>query len=264
MRYLSYYGLYDNPFEENKNYKAYLSHEYKELNYRLKYLKETRGIGLITGGYGVGKTYTIKCFLESLNEELYKVIYITSTNMTQFEMLLRIAEELGLSAGNCFKSSLEQNVRKEIVKLNKELIIIIDNIHNLADQALKELEYLTTFDYGRNKSFMIVMVGNKSFKDIVIRKSIFENLRQKIVVNYELKTLEEKEIKEYILHLLKEVGCSKEIFENNCYTALANISKGNIRILNKLVSACLMLGYQKEERKISCETVMQAREEIII
>ena len=73
MKYLSYYGLETNPFVDKFDKdKAYLSSNYNNMYFRLKYLEEIKGIGLFVGPPGMGKTYTLKCYLESLNKDLYK------------------------------------------------------------------------------------------------------------------------------------------------------------------------------------------------
>ena len=62
--------------------------------FRLKYLEEIKGIGLFVGPPGMGKTYTLKCYLESLNKIYIKIVQVTTTNMGQFEILLQIANEV--------------------------------------------------------------------------------------------------------------------------------------------------------------------------
>ena len=85
--------------------------------FRLKYFRRIKGIGLFVGPPGMGKTYTLKCYLESLNKDLYKIVQVTTTNMGQFEILLQIANELGVDPGNYFKSLLEDRVKEAIINL---------------------------------------------------------------------------------------------------------------------------------------------------
>ena len=57
MKYISYYGMERNPFiKEIKTEEMYESIEFKDGFSRLEYLKEIKGIGLITGITGIGKT----------------------------------------------------------------------------------------------------------------------------------------------------------------------------------------------------------------
>ncbi len=269
MMYLSYYGLETNPFVDKFNKdKAYLSSNYNNMYFRLKYLEEIKGIGLFIGPPGMGKTYTLKCYLESLNKDLYKIIQVTTTNMSQFEILLQIATELGVDPGNYFKSLLEDRVKEAIINLKvnyrKEVILVLDNIQNIKRTALEEIQYLIESDYGVNETFVMIMIGNESFKDNILKITKFEGLRQRIVVNYQLTPLTREEVKEYIKRLLKYAGCEREIIEESGYTAIFNISGGIPRKINKIVSSSLMLGYQKKEKIISNETIMESKYEVIL
>ena len=70
--YTSYYGMDCNPFvKEVKQENSFESKDYKELLYRLNYLKEVKGLGVFTGLTGYGKTFCIRSFAENLNKDLY-------------------------------------------------------------------------------------------------------------------------------------------------------------------------------------------------
>ena len=56
----TYYGLTIDPFtKETETKHFYKSKEFKEALNRLEFLKSTKGIGLITGQPGAGKTLSI-------------------------------------------------------------------------------------------------------------------------------------------------------------------------------------------------------------
>ena len=146
----------------------------------------------------------------------------------------------------------------------KEVIIIIDNIQNIKASALEEIQYLIESDYGRNESFILILLGEESFKEGVLKKGVFERLRQRIVINYQFVSLNREETISYIKTLLKSAGCEREIIEESGYTAIFNISGGIPRKINKIVSTSLMLGAQKQEAKISNETIMETKYEAML
>lgn len=66
-----------NPFDkEQKGSDFYQGSDFLEVNKRLEHLKNVKGIGLFMGHSGYGKTCAIRNFVESLNKNLYQVIYI--------------------------------------------------------------------------------------------------------------------------------------------------------------------------------------------
>lgn len=72
----AFYGLSGEPFGKAEK-TLYHSADFKESLSRLEYMK---GLMLITGDAGVGKSTLIRAFKESLKENSYKVIYLPLTN----------------------------------------------------------------------------------------------------------------------------------------------------------------------------------------
>ena len=119
--FLSYYGLEKNLFQKEINTKeAYESKNYKNIMNRLNYLKEVQGIGLFIGSSGMGKTYVLRCFTETLNKDLYQVIYMSASHLTVFEFLNALCIELGLDVGNCYRNDVERKIQQEIKRIKKE------------------------------------------------------------------------------------------------------------------------------------------------
>lgn len=82
MDYTARYGLEFNPFLKNSKEVLVETQEYKEVQFRLKYLLSTKGFGILTGSAGKGKTTSIRSWAASLNPSLYKVIYSSLSTLT--------------------------------------------------------------------------------------------------------------------------------------------------------------------------------------
>ena len=71
--FTQYFGMKFNPFsKEIPSDNLYESNDFKELESRLKYLQKTRGIGLVIGEPGTGKSTALRKYVSSLNRSLYK------------------------------------------------------------------------------------------------------------------------------------------------------------------------------------------------
>ena len=75
MNYTSRYGLEFNPFIKNSKELLVVNKNYEEAKIRLDYLLQTKGLGLITGEPGCGKTTIVRNWSKDLNNAAYKVIY---------------------------------------------------------------------------------------------------------------------------------------------------------------------------------------------
>lgn len=263
--FLSYYGLDKNLFQKMIDEKeVYESEDYKNTISRLEYLKEIKGIGIITGVTGIGKTYSIRCFKEKINEDLYKIIYISATQLTVFEFLNSLCKGLGLDVGNCYRNDVENKIQEEVKKLKKEkhqeTIIVIDNAENLDSKVIMELKNLYEFDMDSVDYISIILVGTMELKT-ELRKSKYESFHQRIIVQYNMSGLTRNEVKEYIISRLKLSGQEKMIFTDNAVNALYNVSSGNIRKLNNMIITSMMIGYQRKLKEIDEEVVRLAKEE---
>ena len=83
-----FYGFSLNPFDKNfiTAKDAFASRDHKEAVARLNYLKDTRGIGVLTARAGMGKSFALRCFASSLNPALYQAAYIclSTVSVTDF------------------------------------------------------------------------------------------------------------------------------------------------------------------------------------
>lgn len=266
MNYLSYYGLEDNLFNKSVNSStSYKSKDYQNVISRLNYLKEIKGIGLFIGSPGLGKTYTLRCFVDSLNEDLYKIIYISSANLSKFEFFGNIAKQLNIDVGACYKDELYENIQKEIKRLvqekRNEVVIIVDDGQNLNPKILNDLKVLFDFQMDSKDYTTIILCGHEELRK-ELSKITYETIQQRVVVNYKYRGLEREEVKEYIKTRLELSKQKNNIFNENALNALYNASKGNPRRLNSLVINCLIIGYQNKKPIIDEEIVMMAKNEI--
>ena len=268
MNIMSYYGLTKNLFQKNvKVEELYKSETYKEGIARLEYIRQIKGIGLITGVTGIGKTTLIRGYTETLNKEKYNIIYISLTNSSKFEFLTIFCRELGINLGDCYLSNIKRRIQKEIIKqkkeYGKETLIFIDNAERLNKEILKDMDFLYEFQYDNEDYTSIVLIGEEEIRE-ELKKSIYEKLSQRLVFMYHLEGLKKEETKEYIKTRLELSGQKGMIFTDNAINALYNASHGIIRKLNTLINLGLMIGCQEKTDKINEEMIRIAVEEIKI
>ena len=263
--YSSYYGMSCNPFL-NKNNILYKNRDYQECNARLNYLKEVKGLGVILADPGLGKTYILNAFIENLNKDLYKVIYITAkNNYNLFDFYKELANQLNISVGACYKCDLYKNIQNEIQRLVKhqriEPIIVIDDAHFLSNEILINLKILLDFDEDQKDYTTMILCGCPELKERLIKKN-YETIYQRIIVNYQLQGLSREEVKEYVETRFKIANITTPIFTTPALNALYNVSKAIPRRLNNLVLNCLMLGYQNKKQLLDEEIVRKAKNEL--
>lgn len=85
----------------------------RNLNINLDCVIQTRGIGLITGNPGCGRTAALKQYLDTLPKHLYKVIYISMTTLTVREFYYQLADMFSLPMS--FKKNILLKEIKETI-----------------------------------------------------------------------------------------------------------------------------------------------------
>ena len=264
--FTSYYGMKYNPFtKEILTENAYESIDYKEVFSRLDYLTEVRGMGLFTATSGMGKTFIMRCFVEKLNEDLYKVVYINGGISTIYDLFNLLARQLGVEINGKYKSDMLEVIQSAIKKVVKEdrkiPVIIFDEANKINSDILNELDVLFDFEMGSKNYSVVIILGNENLKE-ELKKIRYESLKQRITVNYTFVGLNLEEIKTYVESRLSLVNSSKDIFTPEGLNALHLCSNNSPRRLNALITNSLIIGFSKKKLRIDAELIRLAKEEI--
>ena len=111
-----------------------------ELSARLSYLIELRGIGLVTGEPGSGKTTTCRKVVSGLHSGLYRVIYTPLSTGNVMDLYKSLCWELGLSTERS-RAALYRAIKTEITRLCHETkvrpVIVIDEARTCAARCSK-------------------------------------------------------------------------------------------------------------------------------
>src|SRR5260370_11487125 len=85
----------------------------RELDIRLAYLLDLRGIGLITGDSGSGKTCACRKVLMQLHTGLYRVIYVSLSTGNVMDLYKTISWEMGLAVERS-RAALYRQLKPEL------------------------------------------------------------------------------------------------------------------------------------------------------
>ena len=265
IMYRAYWGMEFNPFDKEISEKQfYKGTDFNEMMKRLEYLRNVRGIGLFTGLPGTGKTACQRAFVESLNPNLYKVIYLPMTTISASEFYRDLASGLGLEP--CYRKIENfRNIQERIRNLYKEqkttLVILIDEAQYLSRAILADLKLLMNFEMDSRNYAVLVLSGQPTLNH-TLSMQIHEALRQRIVINYNMQGLTPEEVADYTRDRMKLCGASQEVFEAPALEAAYGCCGGSIRRLNSLLHKALIIGCEQKKRTIGTGTIMDASNEI--
>lgn len=260
MDYIGRYGLDFNPFTKNAHDVIVETSDYKEITYRLKYLLNNKGFGVITGGPGRGKTTIVRDWVNGLNSALYKVIYLCLSTLSVSEFYKYLATEMGLEVSHR-KSENFKLIQSEINRyaLEKRItpVIIIDEASYINNTVLNDFKMLFNFDMDSRDRAVVLLVGLAPLNN-TLRLVANEPLRQRISMNYNIENLTKEETKGYISAKLNGAKCNTQVFNENAIEAITNASNGIPRIINRICNSCLFIGNNKNANIIDADIVMLA------
>jgi general secretion pathway protein A len=123
------FGLKRRPFDKSVSTKdLYPWPGLEELAARLEMVKRSRGILLLTGEPGTGKTVALRSFVDSLNAEHYLPVYLPLATVTVIDAYAQINRALG-GQDVCAKSLLYREIQHGIAQLaaqGKQPVLILD------------------------------------------------------------------------------------------------------------------------------------------
>lgn len=142
-------------------------------------------------------------------------------------------------------------------------VIVLDEIHLASNKVLEDLRLIFNFKMDSQNPFILILAGQPFIRS-KLAMNINNPLRQRLVVKYIMQGLKDDELKDYCLSRLKLAGLIEDIFTDAAFEAIYASTNGLPRLVNSLVTNCLLYAYGQKQRQIDEEVVYQAQSELNI
>jgi type II secretory pathway predicted ATPase ExeA len=260
-----FYNLNRIPFQKNiRPEQIFNSNASAELNKRLDYIKEKRGMMLLTGMPGTGKTFHLRFFIEKLNPNQYKYFYfpLSTVNILDFyrQLSVELIDEKHWQKSQLFKA-IQDAIKNYIENQKKIPVIIFDEAHLLKNEIFSELQIITNFNLDSIDPCLFIIAGQPHLKDRLLRPIHF-SFNQRFALKFEIPPLNLIETKSYIEHHLSLCGLKEPIFNDNAYQAIYQNTAGIPRMINHLTLKSMILGASNHKKLLSEEEVFIAYQEL--
>ncbi len=259
--YVEFFGLQCDPFHVTPDPRfLFLSPSHKEAFAALRFGVERRkGLVVVTGEVGTGKTTILRTYLRSLQRAKAKVIYLFDPGLTFEDLLRRLLHEFGQEVPlNAPVQWMMQWLHHWLMKSYREgiaVILTIDEAQHIPLATLERLRVLTNLETGSNKLLQILIVGQPELEESLRHESLRE-LRQLIAIRAKIHPLTESECLAYLQHRIEKAGGrAEDAFTRSALKEIVKSSGGVPRTLNILASNALLSGTLEQRKPISLQTV---------
>jgi len=263
--YRKHFGLSLHPFaKEIAPEELFVSQAGRELEVRLGHLLELRGIGLLTGEVGSGKTTLCRKVTSGLHSGLYRVVYVPLSTGNVMDLYKSISWELGLPTERSL-AALFRCIRSEVTRLCLEarvrLVLVIDEAHHLRSEVLENLRLLTNYEMDSHSRLCLLLIGQAELRRR-LSMAVHEALSQRIVIRHHLTGLARDELPLYLAHLLHRAGTELPLFEPAANEALFQATSGLPRKVNLLAHHALTAAALAKSRTVTAAHVEAALPEV--
>jgi general secretion pathway protein A len=259
----NFFGLRENPFKINPDPRFLFStDDTRATAAELAYAIQTRkGLILLTGEVGTGKTMLIRRLLDWLSDQKMPTAFIFNSHIKPEHLLDFILNDFGVSCSSTLKSDKLMALNRWLLESYRSRttpVLIVDEAQGLDPAALEEIRLLLNFETPREKLLQIVLAGQPELETKLKRYEL-RQLRQRITVRCRTVPLTPEQTHGYIAERLRVAGANgKAIFRSDAVAAIHAYSKGIPRVINVLAEHSLINACAEGSGTVSAGAVEQA------
>jgi general secretion pathway protein A len=260
MTYLDFFELAQEPFSNAPVSRFYYnsaqhSQALVRLTHSVSYMK---GLSILVGDIGAGKTTLARRMLDSLPENEYEaaLLVIIHSGITANWLLRRIALQLGVESPSQDKLALLSQLYQRLLQIHesgKKAVVLIDEAQMLETrEIMEEFRGLLNLEVPERKLLSFVFFG---LPEIERNLKLDPPLAQRVALRYKLEPFNAESTEAYVKHRLRLAGCPRMPFEDEAIAAVHRHSGGSPRVINTLCDNCLFEAFLARSETIGAELV---------
>jgi general secretion pathway protein A len=264
--YREFFGLEDSPFTLTPDPRFIVfTPSYNEVLASLYYgLENAKGLIVLTGEVGTGKTTALRWILRRLDSSVLAA-YMLNPRLSIDEFYHHVTQMLGIKDWTN-KAELLTTMGKVLEDRHRRglrTVLIIDEAHELSDYVLEEIRLLLNFESDNAKHLQIVLTGQPELREKLNQPNL-RQLKQRVALRCNMHAMPNvDETERYITERLLIAGSEQpNIFTPGAIDFLYQCSEGIPRQINNLCDNAMLTAYAAGEQIIGRQTIEEVAENL--
>lgn len=262
MEHLHHFGLGQDPFSNEPDLRFYFeSQSHRDAQLRVERgLRQHKGLTILTGDGGMGKTLLARRILEALEEEVFEatLLVMLPGSADATSILQRFARQLGVDDPKQERAGLIGQIYEQLAVVREDgrhAVLIVDDAQIMTPEVLSELGGLLSLEYEDRRLLSLLLIGSPGL-DAQIRND--PDMAPRVEVRVPLRPLAPDNATAYIQHRLRHVGGDLGLIPAEALDALHKFGRGRPRLLNTLADNALFEAYLAGRTAIDASDVERA------
>ena len=244
MSYLEHFGLSSEPFSNAPVSRFYYNApQHQQALARLLYaVNSMKGLAVLVGEIGAGKTTLARRMLDSLPEEEYEaaLLVIIHSGITASWLLRRIALQIGVENPAQEKLTLLSQLYQRLLQIyeqGRKAVVLIDEAQMLETrEQMEEFRGLLNLEVPERKLISFVFFG---LPEIEKNLKLDPPLAQRVAMRYRLEPFTSESTDAYVKHRLRLAGSARNPFTGDAIEAVHRRAGGTPRVINTICDNAL-------------------------
>jgi general secretion pathway protein A len=265
--YRAFFGFKDDPFSLSPDPSfLYRSEQHEEALSNLIYgVQGRKGFIVLTGEIGTGKTTMLECLRDYLAKQQVEFAFVFNSRINSAEFLEMVAWDFDLKCDRKSKPEILAALNTMLVSQAEKgstAVLIVDETHNLEWEVLEEIRLLGNLENRRGKLLQIIMAGQPEL-DRKLDAPNLRNLKQRIVLRYNLSPFNEEDTAKYIDSRFATAGIPNQtIFPPELVAEVHLRSQGIPRLINAICDNLLLTAFADASRVATIEMLDEVSDDM--
>ena len=226
--------------------------------------RQGKGLTILSGSHGSGKTLLTRRLFEELDEEKYEAVLmvVLPGGADALALLRRLARELGVELQAEDRTAVVSGIYQALVGIRAEgrsLVLMVDDAQILGTGAMAELGGLLNMEQDGKRLLSMLWVGSPELESLVAQDPA---LSSRVDVHVHLKNLGLEDTRAYVDHRVSKASGSGALFASSALEALFKLSEGRPRAINTLADNALFEAYLLGASEVTTAQVERAGEDL--